>query len=126
METPFDPSEYEATDSGESLSSSSEDRIWALLAHLSFFVLTLIGPLIIWLIKKDDSPFVEDQAKEALNFQLSVMLVTLGLGLLFWLVIPMFLIPIVAIGSLVFTVLAAVQAGQGIAYRYPLNIRMIK
>ena len=56
---------------------TSDDKLWALLAHLSYFVLGVFGPLIIWLVKKDESTFVEDQAKEALNFQLSVLIATL-------------------------------------------------
>ena len=110
-------------------------------AHLSALVMlvgipSLVGPLAVWLIKKDQSPFVDDQSKESLNFNISVLLyvivgsilltvlaiVTLGLGLL--VLIPIVLAAMVA--WLVLTIVAGVRAGEGRAYRYPLTIRFVK
>ena len=91
-----------------------------------------IGPLVIWLIKKDTLPFVNDQAKEALNFNITLAIVglallvltiiTFGLGLL--LAVPIGVI--VGIGWLVFTIIAAIKANEGEAYRYPIALRLIK
>ena len=122
---------------------SEEERNWAMGAHLSSLaggLLTsalggwgwFIGPLVIWLMKKDTMPFVADQAKEALNFNIMVtaifvillILTILSLGIGALLTVPVMLI--VGIGSLVFTIMAAMKAKEGIAYRYPATIRLIK
>jgi len=105
---------------GKNAEISSDDRMWALLAHLSIFVFGIFGPLIIWLVKKDDSPFVEDQAKEALNFQLSVLIA--GVVLAITCVGPF----IVWVGSIVYAILAAIEANKGVYYRYPYTFRMIQ
>ncbi len=104
---------------------NSDDRTWGMLAHLSSFVasalggLSFLGPLIIWLIKKDQSPFVADQAKEALNFQLAGLLVAI---LLSWTCI----VPIVVIiGMIIYSIIGALEANKGITYRYPYTIRFI-
>lgn len=103
--------------------ASSEDKLWALLAHLSYFVLAIFGPLIIWLVKKDESEFVGEQAKEALNFQLSVVLISLLCGITF-ILIPVAIV--LGIAGIVFSVMAGVKAYEGEDYRYPYTIRMIK
>ncbi len=91
-----------------------------------------IGPLIIWLMKKDTMPFVADQAKEALNFNISLAIVmvalllfsilTFGIGLV--IAIPAMIL--ISIAALVLIVMAAIKANEGHAYRYPLTIRLIK
>ena len=94
----------------------SEERTMALLAHLSVFVLAVLGPVIVMLIKKA-SKFVEDQAKEAVNFQLTMLiisLVTCGIGAI--VCVPMMWI---------FSIIAALEANKGIAYRYPFAFRMV-
>ena len=120
-----------------------EERQWAMFAHLSALaggLLTsaiggwgfFLGPLVIWLVKKDTMPFVADQAKEALNFNITVSaiflallvlsLVTLGIG--FIITLPIMLI--VGIAALVLIIMAAIKANDGIAYRYPFTIRLVK
>lgn len=91
-----------------------------------------LGPLVIWLMKKDTMPFVADQAKEALNFNITVSaifvilliltLFTLGLGAI--LTLPAMLV--VGIGALVLIIMAAIKANEGVAYRYPFALRLIK
>lgn len=91
-----------------------------------------LGPLVIWLMKKDSMPFVADQAKESLNFNITVSaiflvllvlsLVTLGIG--FIITLPIMLI--VGIAALVLIIMAAIKANDGIAYRYPFTLRLIK
>lgn len=121
----------------------AEERQWAMFAHLSALVaglLTsfvggfgcLLGPLIIWLMKKDTMPFVADQAKESLNFNITVTaiflalmilgFITLGIGF----VIALPLMFIVGIAALVLIIMAAVKANDGVRYRYPFTIRLIK
>jgi uncharacterized protein len=122
---------------------SAEERQWAMFAHLSALaggLLTsaiggwgfFIGPLVIWLMKKDTMPFVADQAKESLNFNITVSAIflillilsflTLGIG--FLITLPIMLI--IGIAALVLIIIAAMKANQGIAYRYPFTVRLVK
>lgn len=122
---------------------SAEQRQWAMFAHLSAIagaVLTsgiggwgtFLGPLIIWLLKKDTMPFVEDQAKEALNYNITIAIVffalwvlvfiTLGIG--FLIAIPAWVV--IGVAWLVFTIIAAVKSNEGVAYRYPFTLRLVK
>jgi len=105
--------------------SPSDERLWALLAHLSIFVLSLIGPILILVILGKRSAFVADQSKEALNFHITVLIASFVGFLLCFVVVGFVLLPMVIIGSMVLGVLAAVQAHQGIAYRYPLTLRLV-
>lgn len=118
--------------------SPNEERTWGMLAHLSALIglvgiPSLVGPLVVWLIQKDKSAFVDDQGKEALNFHITVAIAlaacfVLGLILLIVLVGFLFFVlaGVIAIVALIFTIIGAVQANQGEPYRYPINIRMIK
>lgn len=115
-----------------------DERTWALLGHLSALsafisgIGCVIGPLIVWLIKRDTLPFAGDQAKEALNFNITVLIaalalwiitiITLGIGLI--LTVPLALA--LFIGWLVFTIIAAVNANNGVRYRYPFALRLIQ
>ena len=103
---------------------TDDDRLWATLAHLSILlgVTTVLGPLVIWLIKKDKSPFVDDQAKEALNFQLSCLLASL-VTTASCVLIP--LAVVVVVGGIVYGVIAGIDANRGNTYRYPYTFRMI-
>lgn len=103
-----------------------------MLAHLSAlagFVIpfgNIIGPLVIWLIKKDQSAFVDDQGKESLNFQITMMILYVLAGILVILVIGIFLLPLLALISLILLIVAAVKANSGERYRYPFAIRLIQ
>ena len=102
---------------------NTDDKMWAMFAHLSFFVLGIIGPLVIWIVKKEKSPYVEDQAKEALNFQLAVTIVAMVSAMTIVL-IPFAMIAM--LGGMIYSVLAAVEANNGNYYRYPYTLRLIK
>lgn len=109
-----------------------EQRTWALAAHLASFALyvfpfagNLLGPLIVWLIKKDEMPFVDDQAKESINFQITVTIVYLIAVALACTPLGWVLIPAVAVYSVVMAVIAAIKANEGIHYRYPLTLRLL-
>ncbi|MDP6555078.1 MAG: DUF4870 domain-containing protein [Pirellulaceae bacterium] len=103
--------------------SSDEDRMWAMFAHLSGLIgLSCLGPLIIWLVKKDSSAFVEDQAKEALNFQLTLLIAAIVLGAT---CIGVALLPVIVVGGIVYAVIGGMAANRGEIYRYPYTFRMI-
>ncbi|MEO1068432.1 MAG: DUF4870 domain-containing protein [Cyanobacteria bacterium J06638_6] len=114
------------------LDSNPESRMWAMLAHLSAlsgFVIpfgNILGPLIIWLVKRDEMAFVDDQAKEALNFNISMTIYATVAGVLVLAVVGLLLLPVVLIVWLVLAIMAAVKANEGIAYRYPLTLRLVK
>lgn len=118
---------------------SAEEKTWGMLAHLSALsgLLTggigcVVGPLVVWLIKKDTLPFVDDQGKEALNFNITLLLVavllwamvifTLGIGVI--LALPLGIL--IGLAWLVLTIVALVKANEGEAYRYPFALRLIK
>ncbi|MEQ8788748.1 MAG: DUF4870 domain-containing protein [Pirellulaceae bacterium] len=110
------------------LEMDKEARNLAMLAHLLGALFGFLGPLIIWMVKKDDSPFVDDQGKEALNFQLTLLIFHF-VGWTLASVTCMILIPIpivVLIFQLVFGIIGATTANKGEWYRYPMSIRMIK
>ncbi|MBE2216400.1 MAG: DUF4870 domain-containing protein [Opitutaceae bacterium] len=98
----------------------------AMLAHLLAIFFGFIPPLIIWLVKKQDSPFIEDQAKEALNFQITVAIAFFISIILIFVVIGGLLMPVIGIVNLIFCIIAALKANDGVAYRYPFALRLIK
>lgn len=106
--------------------TSNDDRNLAMLAHLLGIVSGFVGALIIWLIKKDQSAFIDEQGKEALNFQITVMIAFVGSWILMFVLIGMLLMPLILIGNLVFCILAAVAVSKGEHYKYPLAIRLLK
>jgi uncharacterized Tic20 family protein len=95
------------------------------LTHLSYFVLGLVAPLVVYLVKKDTSPFVRQHAAEALNFHLTLTLAVIVSALLVLLLIGILLLFVVLIGGAVLAIVAAVAAGKGETYRYPLTIRFV-
>ena len=96
-----------------------------MLCHL-LGLIGFIGPLIIWLIKKDDDEFINDQGKEALNWQISVVIYMVAAWLLCFVFIGFLLLPAVGILNLVFIIIATIKANDGVKYRYPICIRLIK
>ncbi len=114
-------------------------RMWAMFCHLAglagFIVPVvlsgIIAPLIVWQVKKDEHPFIDEQGKEALNFQISIALyAVIGVGVCIITCIGTILIPFVAgavyLVNLIFMIIAAIKANNGEHYRYPLCIRFIK
>ncbi|HUU16258.1 MAG TPA: DUF4870 domain-containing protein [Sedimentisphaerales bacterium] len=112
---------------------NKDARLWAMICHLSALaglvvpvVGCIVGPLIVWQIKKEEFPFVDEQGKEAVNFQISMLIYGVVAALLIFACIGTVLLPAVAIFDLVFMLIAAVKANDGHHYRYPLTIRFIK
>lgn len=109
-------------------SASQDDRTMAMLTHLSGILLGFIVPLIIWLVNKDNPSkgFLNDQSKEALNFQITLLFVYI-IGIILSIILIGALINIVAwVACLVLSIMAGLKAKEGIAYRYPFAIRLIK
>jgi uncharacterized Tic20 family protein len=105
---------------------SQDEKNIALLTHLGGIFFMFIPSLIVWLLKKDDSPFLADQAKEALNFQITVMIgYAVGFALTL-ILIGILVIWAVAITNLVLCIVAAVKASSGQSYRYPFTLRLIQ
>jgi uncharacterized Tic20 family protein len=117
--------------------TNKDARMWAMFAHLAGFagllpvlpaVGSVIGPLIVWVLKKDLFPFVDEQGKEAVNFQITMLIYGVAAGLLMLLCIGFVLLPAVIIADIVLIIIAAIKANDGCHYRYPypLIIRFIK
>ena len=126
------PNDVTAAPPPPSGTPSAEERQWALFAHLSALVGyiipfgSIIGPLLIWQIKKNQMPFVDDQGKEALNFQITVAIVAIVCFILIFILIGILLLWALAIVNLIFIIIAALAANNGQAYRYPFALRLIK
>ena len=112
--------------------ADKDARLWGMLCHLTAlagFIVpfgNVIGPLVIWLIKKDTIPFANRQGKESLNFQITVTIIAIVAGLTVLCGIGFVLLPIIGIANLVFVIIASMKANQGIEYRYPWALRLVK
>ena len=113
--------------------TSSSVRTWCILCHAS--ALTgiflhvfghIFGPLIVWLLKRNDSAEIDAHGKESLNFQLSMLIYNVIAGILVLVLIGIPLLVLLYIANIVFVIIASIQAGDGKLYRYPLTIRFIK
>jgi uncharacterized Tic20 family protein len=102
------------------------DTLWAVLSHLSYFVFALIAPLVIMLTVGSTSHFVKRHSTEALNFHISLLIYAVVSAVLIVVIVGFFLLLAVAIFGVVMSIVAAVKAGQGQGYRYPLTIRLVK
>ena len=111
---------------------SADDRQWGLFAHLSALTGVIIpfgniiGPLVVWQVKKDTSAFAADQGKEALNFNITLLLAAIVCFALMLVLIGFVLLPILGVVWLILTIIAAIKANNGEAYRYPFTLRLVK
>ena len=108
------------------ISSTSEERTLALLCHLGGVIGSFVVPLIIWLVKKDQSKFLDDQGKEALNFQITMAIALLISFATIFIFIGAVLFPAVIVVNIVFCILGGLEANKGKLYRYPFTLRLIK
>lgn len=110
------------------------ERQWAMACHLAalagylmpYLAANFLAPLILWLFKREEGPFVDEQGKESLNFQLSLLVYAFVCGLLFFVGIGVLLVVPLLVFGFVCPIIGAVKASDGISYRYPLCIRFIK
>ena len=111
---------------------SYEVRQAAMLCHFAAFLGfvfpfgSVVGPLILWQIKREKDAFIDDQGKEALNFQITVSIAWLVCLALAFAVIGFFLMTALMIATVVMTIIGGIKANKGIAYRYPLTLRLVK
>ncbi|MCB1087765.1 MAG: DUF4870 domain-containing protein [Verrucomicrobiae bacterium] len=114
---------------GQGKLSDKDDKTFGMLAHLLGALTSFVGPLVIWLIKKEESPFVSDQGREALNFQLTLLIGYVAAIILSFVpfvgCVTALLFPAIGIVGLIFGILGCLEANKGTAYRYPFAIRMI-
>ena len=109
---------------GQGTLSEKDERTFAMLAHI-LGIVPLVGPLVIWILKKDESPFVDDQGKEAIAYQLIYVIALVVIGIfgsavcLNWL-----LWPVAFVGNLILVIIAGMKANEGVAYRYPFALRV--
>lgn len=126
------PAPNPAPDAGTG-TPSADERQWGMIAHLSALIGLLVGfmflgPLIVWLMKKDQSEYVSYHGREALNFQITwliifavllvVGLVTCGIGLI--------VLPVAAVVNIIFVIIAGLKANEGERYQYPFSLRLVK
>ena len=108
------------------------EKMWGMMCHLSAFAFFIfpfghvLGPLVIYLIKKDEIPFVNDQGKESLNFQISITIYSAVAAILIIVFIGFPLLIIIAVVDFILVIIASLKANTGIPFRYPLSIRIIK
>lgn len=127
---PANPINYASA--GGQIEMVPEARTFGMLCHLSAlagFVIPcghIVGPLVFWLIKKDQYPFVDDQGKESLNFQITITIAAAVSFALVFAFIGVVLLPAVAIAALVMVIIASVAANGGTYYRYPWTLRLIR
>ena len=117
----------------ETSTSSRDVRTWNVLCHATalagFFVPWaghILGPLIVWLAKRGDSPEIDENGKESLNFQISMLIYNVIAGVLCLVLVGFIILVILHILNLVLVIVASIQASEGKFYRYPMTIRLIK
>jgi len=105
---------------------NSDEKTFAILAHILTIVSSFIAPLVIYLLKKDESPYVAEHAKEALNFQITMFVLYLISFILVFILIGILLLWLLSIANLVLVIIATIKASENKMYRYPFNLRLIK
>lgn len=105
--------------------ANSDEKNIAVVTHITGIFFSIFPGLIVWLLKKDDSPYISDQAREALNFQITLLIAYLVAGILVFILIGFLLIFLIWLANIVFSILAAFAASKGESYRYPLSLRLI-
>jgi uncharacterized Tic20 family protein len=116
----------QAAHAGQAPLSQSDERLWSMLGHLGAIILGFLAPLITWLVFRERSRLVDDQGKESLNFQITVLIAWVVASVLAVAFIGILLYPIIWIGNLVLCIIAGLAANRGEQYRYPFALRLIK
>ena len=107
--------------------------MWAMLCHLVALVGLLgngvgflLGPLVVWLLKREDDPFVDEQGKEAVNFQITMFIAALICAPFVLVLIGILFLIVIGLMMTIFPIIGAIKANEGESYRYPLSFRFIK
>ena len=128
----MEPESKPAADAAPSAAPGRDERQWAMICHLSAMLMyvTVIGgfiaPLVIWLMKRDEMPFVADQGRETLNFQITILLALACAAILVLILVGFFLIWGLLLFHFICTIIATVKVSEGVAYRYPVCWRVIR
>lgn len=109
----------------EPITATSDDRNIAVLTHLGGIFFSFVPGLIVWLLKKDDNAFIGEHAREALNFQITVLIAYLACSVLMLILIGFLLMGVVWLGNIILCIVAASKTSQGETYRYPFTLRLI-
>ncbi len=104
---------------------SNDDKNIATVTHLGGTVFSFIPALVVWILKKDDSEYISSQAKEALNFQITVLIGQFIAFILAFILIGFVLMGIIWLANIVLCIIAAISTSKGETYRYPLTLRLI-
>jgi uncharacterized protein len=104
---------------------NNDEKNIATITHLGGTVFFFIPALVVWILKKDDSAYLADQSKEALNFQITVAITMFIAQMLVWVLIGFALVPIIWLANIVFCIIAAISTSKGEKYRYPFCLRLI-
>ena len=120
------------TASIETNQTDKQPRIWSIFCHLSSFAGyimipfgNVIGPLVVWLIKKDEYPIVNLHAMESINFQISIMIYTIISLFSCFILIGIVILPLITLTNIILVIIASIKANKGEVYRYPFTIRFI-
>jgi len=111
--------------STEIIVPNSNDRNIVTITHLGGILFSFVPSLIVWLLKKDDSEYIAAQAKEALNFQITLLLAQFVAYVLIFILVGFLLLGLIWIFNIVFCIIAAISSSKGEDYRYPLTLRLI-
>ena len=102
---------------------TENDRLLAILSHVLTMFTSFIAPLVIYLVKRDESPFVRDHARESLNFQLTLMIAYAIGFILMFVLIGILILPLIGLLQLILVIVATIKAADNKLYRYPFTIR---
>jgi uncharacterized protein len=112
--------------------TSEKDNLWGMACHLSALLGycvplgNIVGPLVLWLAKRNESAFIDQQGKEALNFQLTMTIAYAVAIVLIFVVVGIFLLPILGLVNLILIIVASISAYKGESFRYPFCLRFVK
>jgi uncharacterized protein len=129
-ETPSPLGDLNPPVSPQTVAHPSNDRLWSVLCHLSYFfgfaLISFLFPMTVYLVTRSDAPFVTFNAREALNFHLSLLVYALCCVPLCFIIVGIPLLIVIGVAGLVCSIIAAVKASNGICYQYPLTIRFVR
>ncbi|MDI1309240.1 MAG: DUF4870 domain-containing protein [Methylotenera sp.] len=104
---------------------SSDDKNIATITHIGGTIFSFVPALIVWILKKDNNAYLADQSREALNFQVTMVLAYMVAGVLSWILIGLLFFPVIWVLNIVFCIIAAISTSKGENYRYPFSLRLI-
>ena len=105
---------------------TADEKTFAILSHILTMVSSFLAPLIIYLLKKDESPYVAEHAKESLNFQITMAILYIISCILILVFIGLLMIWLLTIANFILVIVATVKASENKVYRYPVNFRLIR